>query len=325
MEHVVKENYFLECLGMEPATPGWKVITNKGNKRLLHYHSQQQLALSHGWREYLAEKGYRCVERFLVTRDGTRWVEKEEGYYTLSDFWEPKEWPKEKKKRMEGYYQLGKLLGCLHSYFAELESSKYGDLRKKGMFSRVRFQQIYEYFSKISADLKNKFSKETASFLKSNLPSISERVHRSESFYEKCKEIDIFSFPQLPLDALVYHQDRWYLTGIHVPYVVPIHEDTYAFIIQIFHQEQKELKGVKAFLSGYLTERELPRKEWDYIFAMSVFPWGILDHLYSLFQKRNQKEITLEQITPIFARQMEQESVLEFLAQWADLRGRVSY
>lgn len=325
MERLITENYFLDFMRSESADQGWKVITNKGNKRLLHYKSQQQLALSHGWRECLADKGYRGVERFLVTRDGKRWVENEGGLYTLSDFWDKREWPGEKKKRMEGYSQLGKMLGCIHTYFDGIEENDVKDLRKKGVLSRIRFQSLYDFFQKIPADLKRNLTTDTAQMIMGNLNSIAEKVQRAEFFYKNSLELTSFSFPQIPLQSFIHYENRWYLTGLHFPFVIPIHEDTFSLLNQIYCQEKGEVKGVEHFLTGYLSEREISRQEWDSIFAMAIFPWGIVDRLHSILHTGNPKEITPEQIMPIFKKQIEQETVLQFLAHWADLRGRVSY
>lgn len=325
MERLITENYFLECIGIEKANQGWKVITNKGNKRFLHYKSQQQLALSHGWREYCSDNGYRGVERFLVTKDQKRWIENEDGMYTLSDFWEQRGWPDEKKKRMDGYSLLGSMLGCIHTYFEEIDGNKFMELRKTGILSRIRFQHLYDFFGKISGDLEKKLPEKTGRIIKENLPSIAERVHRADLFHNRSLNMDVFSYPEINLESFVNCENRWYLTGLHSPIIVPIHEDTFSLLHQIFLQENGELKGVESFFSGYLTERELSRKEWDSIFAMAIFPWGIVDQLYSTLNASNKKEITPEQITEIFQKQLEQESVLQFLAHWADSRGRVSY
>jgi hypothetical protein len=301
-------------------------MTDKGNKRFIHYKSQQQLALSHGWREYAANKGYRCVERFLVTREGERWIEKEGGFFTVSDFWENKKWPEEKKKRMDGYSQLGKIIGCIHSYFEGIEEEKMLEVKRKGRLARIRFQNLYDFFHKIPVDIKKNLAPETGRLLIRNLPLIAERVHQSELFYERClDQVGIYSFSHIPLESFIYHKDCWYLTGLHLPQFIAIHEDTFSLMFQIFSQEDGDLKGVETFLTGYLAERELPRKEWDFIFAMAVFPWETIDKLYVLLHNSNLKEITPEQLTAIFKKQMDQETILQFLAHWADLRGRVSY
>ena len=209
MERLIIQNYFLDVVEIESTALGWKVATNKGNKRLLHYKSQQQLALSYGWREYVSNKGYRGVERFLATRDGERWIENEDGFYTVSDFWDQREWPQEIKIRMEGYSLLGKMLGCIHTYFEGIEEDQNAELRKKGMLSRIRFQSLYDFFHKMPSEMKKNLSGETGRIILSNLPSIAERVHRAELFYKSSLDVDAFSIPQIPLESFINFENRW--------------------------------------------------------------------------------------------------------------------
>lgn len=320
------EQYGLEFQSAVQVGQGWRISTNKGDKRLSHFSSQQQLALSHDWREYLAENGHRYVERYLVTKVGKREIEDATGRYVVSDYWEVGDECGEKKKRWEGYYDLGRVIGKTHFFFEARgeEENVFPGLQKKGMISRIRFESLYEFLQGISQGEKS-WSHSIKRFLSTNLPLLAERIHKAELFYQSSLEgPSRFSFSQFPLEFFCNHKEKWYVIGNHHPLISPLHEDTFSLLIEINQREKGDLKGIERFLNGYLAERDLSRKEWDFLCSMFIFPWGVMERLYALLKQKNPDEILPEEMTAIFAKQIEQEGILQFIAHWADSRGGVS-
>lgn len=319
------EKYALEVQIIQPIDEGWKAQTDKGNKKVLFFNSQQQLALSHGWRESLANHGYRYVERYFATVDGKRWVEGPKGLYALSDYWEPRDWPGEKKKRIEGYERMGELLALIHTYFERAEGSKINIQERKGMLSRIRFQPLYDFLREINGNGKGKLPASTNRFLSANLPMLGERIHKAELFYQKgISQAPSYSLASISLDSLIWHNEKWFLTGLHHSAISRRHEDTFYLLIQIFRREKGQLKGIESFLKSYLSIRYLSPMEWEYLLSLLIFPWETVEQLYGIFKMKNLENITVEDVAHIFQKQMEQESILHFIARWADLRDGVT-
>lgn len=107
---------------------GYRLETNCGPKRISVWTQEQHLHWSFLWREELAQKGFRQVDRFIRTRDGAPYVNVSQEYVVVQDILEGKAVPFDQPL---SWFSLGNCIGLLFQSFRELAQRDYPHQKEK--------------------------------------------------------------------------------------------------------------------------------------------------------------------------------------------------
>ncbi|WP_047150602.1 hypothetical protein [Aneurinibacillus tyrosinisolvens] len=321
------DDYALDIKEVAQTEGGWRVSTDKGDKRLLYCRDVNLLRWSHHWREKLVADGLRHVERYMVTKTGKHWIEDNIGCFALSDWWEGgKEWPDEKEIRMNGYKTAGIFLGSIHRS-ADLEQEMYrGRYRRKGTINQTELQKNMHLIHGLIQDISREKPASEQKWFAYNLSCVEERTNKAQTFYfASGAEADCIplSFVFIDLSCFVYWEEDWYITGLHNCVLVPRHEDTLSLLQQILEKEEG-IGGIRAFLDGYFSVRAMPESERTYLLALLSYPGSILASLEDCQSPGSLLADERERLLLEMARQTEKEAIFACIKEWDVLSGEES-
>jgi hypothetical protein len=100
-----------------PTDNGFYLETNYGPKRVVVWKYEPCLRWSYLWREELAKKGFRQVDRFIGTRDGAPYVKINEEFIVVQDKLFGKELT---LNQLQSMFLLGQFVGLLFQTFKEI-------------------------------------------------------------------------------------------------------------------------------------------------------------------------------------------------------------
>jgi len=107
---VIAKEYTFHIYHIVPFENGYLAETNVGRKRISIWKEKRVVNFSFTWREKLAENGFRQVDRFIRTRDGSPYVKVEDEYVVVQDVFQGEKLSLATKKEWQ---HLGSILGAL--------------------------------------------------------------------------------------------------------------------------------------------------------------------------------------------------------------------
>jgi hypothetical protein len=131
---IIDNKYHFHVYHSIPTENGYYLETNYGTKRVMVWKHEPCLRWSYLWREELAKKGFRQVDRFIGTRDGAPYVKVNEEYIVVQDKLLGKELS---LNQLQSFSLLGQFAGLLFQTFKEITQREYQHKKDQLYFNNM--------------------------------------------------------------------------------------------------------------------------------------------------------------------------------------------
>jgi hypothetical protein len=138
---VIDNKYHFHVYHSIPTDNGFYLETNYGPKRVVVWKHEPCLRWSYLWREELAKKGFRQVDRFIGTRDGAPYVKINEEFIVVQDKLFGKEISLNQPQSMS---LLGQFVGLLYQTFKEITQREYKHNKDQLYFNNAVIESLDE-------------------------------------------------------------------------------------------------------------------------------------------------------------------------------------
>lgn len=261
---------------------GYRLDTNCGPKKISAWSQEQYLHWSFLWREELAHKGFRQVDRFIRTRDGAPFVKINEEYIVVQDIFEGKTIPFDKPL---SWILLGKTMGLLFQSFKDIAQRNKHYQKKTINWENVSQNKYTEH--KSLQDLKKRIvTKKDSMFtylVKEHWLQLEKRWKQSTTL----QSIDfspIVSLSKIDLDDIVLLQQGC------LGFCPSQHQVTYDYqgIAELFkdlyQQEKATLDDIKHFYSSFQDIYQ-PTLEQQYnILSHLIYPKSFFEMIHKYLE-----------------------------------------
>jgi hypothetical protein len=113
----IAEEYNFHVYHTVPVEGGYRIETNVGSKMISVWNNKEDLQWSFLWREELAKRGYRQIDRFIRTRDGAPFVKNKDEYIVVQDIFKGEQI---KSNQSEKWAAVGQMMGTLFQAFKDV-------------------------------------------------------------------------------------------------------------------------------------------------------------------------------------------------------------
>lgn len=285
-----------------PFHHGYRIETNVGSKYISVWRKEESLRWSFLWREELAKKGFRLVDRFIRTREGEPFVKVQEEYVVVQDLLlgEPI------RLEEESTIQLGTLMGMLFNTFREIAVPVTEDSQTAHFIDKT---ELDSYKKEVSIAPKSMFTH----LVRMHWRSLEQRMKQAKALSSTKQEgKPIWALPNLQLEQWKRLENS--LLGFSTPEQEPVlHVRSIAQFIQEMYLKQREsLELVERFYREFEQVYRPTLEEQYMILAYFIYPASF----FSILQKYFRYGFTDEECTELWMNECEIQEKLDQLHLW---------
>lgn len=271
LQTITKEYHF-HVYHTTPLEHGFRLETNVGSKYAFIWNQKEQLQRSFYWKEEVAKKGFRQIDRFIRTRDGAPFVQINKEYLVIQDAFDGEEMA---YGSAEVWERVGQICGMI--YIACVESSSSFQNEQQNLptdrdqplpLSLVNLEDLTLMKRKLLAQ-DNMFThlvhlhwKELEKRWK-HAQAIERASHAKNSF--------LLFYPTLHLEQWVMLERGLALQSKNCPLLQGL-QGISEFMQEAFLQPEVGLEQVEAFLTGFESTSQASLEEHYLIMAHMIYP-----------------------------------------------------
>jgi hypothetical protein len=312
---VIDNKYHFHVYHSIPTDNGFYLETNYGPKRVVVWKHEPSLRWSYLWREELAKKGFRQVDRFIGTRDGAPYVKINEEFIVVQDKLFGKELP---LNQPQGMSLLGQFVGLLYQTCKEITQREYKHDKDQLYFNKAVIESLdAEQVKTLKRAIVTKKPSVFTRLVIEHWKSLEKRWKQSSAL-QRLGQSSIVSLPRIEPKQLIQLEQGCF------SYSSDEQNVTYGFqaiaeLMQFLYIEEKvELNNIERFYNHFEQDYDPSLNEHFNVLSHLIYPKSFFDivnkYLYQGFSSDEsvqvwmdlcQKQERLDQLHQWFAERLD--------------------
>lgn len=261
---------------------GYRLETNCGPKKISVWSQEPYLHWSFLWREELAHKGFRQVDRFIRTRDGAPYVKVNQEYVVVQDILEGKRIPFDQPL---SWLLLAKSMGLLFRSFRELAQRYYNYQKKSANWENVSEDKYTDH--KRLQELKKRIVTQKDSMftylVKEHWLSIEKRWKQSITL-QRIECSPIVSLSKVNLDDIILLQQGCLGFCLNQHQVAYDYQAIAELLKDLYQQEGASLENMEYFYSSFQNIYQPTLEDQYNILSHLIYPKSFIEMIHNYLE-----------------------------------------
>jgi hypothetical protein len=274
---IINNNYHFHVYHSIPTDDGYRLETNYGSKRISVWKHEQSLHWSFLWREVIAKKGLRQVDRFIRARDGAPYVKVNEEYIVAQDIVVGKSISLDQP---ENWSVLGQFVGILFQTFKEIcqqDHQHKGDqfYWKKTLHQKKDEESIDGLKKALVTQKESPFT----NIVKEHWKSLDKRWKQSSAL-QRASHSSIVCLPKIAVEQCILLEPGGLSFSSKSQHAAFDYQSVAGLMQELYLQEKGSLKYMEMFYSDFEQIYQPSLKEQYNILSCLIYPMSFFEIVY---------------------------------------------